>query len=146
MKAYHTVFSDAKCNDGRWHYARRVPSRYADFDGRGYVRKGLLVRALGTPTAQEALDIQNIENFIIGLQTDPIIMSALANVNLAPMLRVAIIDPVIQSRSATFFSNLPGLEISRRFQAHPAIDLIVADRGGGKRIQVEDQTIVYLLS
>ena len=28
-------------NDGRWHYARRVPSRYADFDGRGYVRKGL---------------------------------------------------------------------------------------------------------
>ena len=21
-------------NDGRWHYARRVPSRYADFDGR----------------------------------------------------------------------------------------------------------------
>ena len=105
-----------------------------------------MVRALGTPTAQEALDIQNIENFIIGLQTDPIIMSALANVNLTPMLRVAIIDPVIQSRSATFFSNLPGLEISRRFQAHPAIDLIVADRGGGKRIQVEDQTIVYLLS
>jgi integrase len=28
-------------NDGRWHYARRVPEKYANFDKRGYVRKGL---------------------------------------------------------------------------------------------------------
>ena len=28
-------------NDGRWHYSRRGPSKYAQFDSRGYVRKGL---------------------------------------------------------------------------------------------------------
>lgn len=30
-----------KRNHGRWHYVRRVPKKYADFDKRGYIRKGL---------------------------------------------------------------------------------------------------------
>ena len=30
-----------KRNDGRWHYARRAPTKYTNFDSRGYVRKGL---------------------------------------------------------------------------------------------------------
>jgi len=33
-------------NDGRWHYARRVPSKYAEFDKRGYVRKGLATKSI----------------------------------------------------------------------------------------------------
>lgn len=32
--------------DGSWHYARRVPKRYADFDRRGYIRKSLRTDSL----------------------------------------------------------------------------------------------------
>lgn len=32
--------------DGSWHYARRVPKRYADFDNRGYIRKSLRTDSL----------------------------------------------------------------------------------------------------
>jgi len=44
-----------KRNNGRWHYARRVPKKYADFDKRGYVRKGLDTKSI--EVARERRDL-----------------------------------------------------------------------------------------
>ncbi|MCF6275687.1 MAG: hypothetical protein L3J05_07985, partial [Robiginitomaculum sp.] len=44
-----------KRNNGRWHYARRVPKKYADFDARGYIRKGLDTKSI--EVARERRDL-----------------------------------------------------------------------------------------
>lgn len=42
-------------NRGRWHYVRRVPFKYADFDSRGYIRKGFDTSSLEVARARRDL-------------------------------------------------------------------------------------------
>jgi len=45
-------------NDGRWHYVRRVPGKYREFDNRAFIRKGLDTKSVDVARARRDLFVE----------------------------------------------------------------------------------------